>query len=353
MKELDDLFQLYYFDDPEEVFNNLKFHRPIIEKQDVIFFNTMASHFKEYDLFDWPRPLLLRIHNSNTFFGAPFSQYNPKASLYHIWKDWSHFFRKTILQRDWFYRKRMLNKVHGLVFHNKIMREYAINRFHLPKNKCHVVPMTYTQLTDKSQEIKDYFQMTITGKVDQRTRNYEEVFGAFESIVLYFTKPVILQILGDSDSVYGRRIKNLFKRIESNLFKVVFYKKYVSQNVFLKVMENTHLLIAPLPQVTRHTIYNEVYGLTKISGSVCDAIKFQKPCLIPSYYNSDPSIKKLIYHYSDQKDLGTKILNFALNHSIEGIKPVNFPRQYLKDKVMQSFIKSCKRTISGNNTIHS
>ncbi|HMQ08099.1 MAG TPA: hypothetical protein PKC30_12420 [Saprospiraceae bacterium] len=352
INELDDHFQLIFFDGSGKLFNILKFHRPILEQQDVIFFNTMASHFKEYNQFDWPCPILVRIHNSNTFFGTPFSQYNPKASFYQIWKDWSHIFRKTILQLDWFYRKKMLSKVQGLVFHNQIMKEYAINVFHLPKNKCHVVPMTFSQFTDKSQEIKDYFQMTITGKVDKRTRNYEEVFAAFESIIVHFPKPVTLHILGDSDSVYGRRIEKLFKRIESDLFKVVFYKNYVSQNEFLNVMQYTHLLIAPFPHVTRHTIYDEIYGLSKISGSVCDAIKFQKPCLIPSYYNIDPSLNKLIIHYTGQNDLAAKMLQLIINHGKTDRQPISITKEYSKNKVLQAYNNACIETLTSNSILY-
>ncbi len=289
----------------------------VINKCDLIIFNTLASHFKLFSSIDYKPITLLRIHNANSYL-IPGKSFKPQLTPYFIWKDVSHILRKKIGELDWFFRKRFLSKMDYLSFPYENIQEYVVNEGMIKHHK--IAPLlpftTYNPSFQKTKETKEIY-ITVPGRLDQKRRDYHPLINAFNNIKHKLNQTVVLSLLGRPKDYYGIQIINKSKRIETNNLRIKCFKKFVPFEVFDSLLKKTDFLILPLIIDTRYTIYKEKYGYTKISGSINDLIHYGKPAIITRKYPLNPHIRYISEQYDNQDELEELILDWVNNRIFE------------------------------------
>lgn len=285
-----------------------------INQSKAIFFNTLASHFKLFHSTKFTPPVILRIHNSNTYF-SPIKSINPKLSVFYLWKDTSYIVLHAILKLETFYRKKFVREsVNFFQFPCSTIANYALSKNYLPISKLFPsVPYVFMKdvfsKSNKQQEVN----IAILGGIDKRRRNYSEVLNAFKILAPKLKNKVVFSLVGKPYGKYGKNIVNKFKELENENLTINTFNSFVSQPVFDKITSEADFLIIPTVRETRYKLYRELYGYTKISGSVNDMVIYQKPAIIPSFYPIEDSLKPHVETYNDSEDL-VSVLTDWINH---------------------------------------
>ena len=291
-----------------------KLHKEIFEKSDIILFNTIASHFKLFNSLKYNGKIIIRIHNSNTYFNNPLKTFSPRLKPFYIWKDTSHIIRKTLFNLEGYYRKRFLKKADYYAFPANTIRNYAIQNFNIPEEKAITIPFSFAgNINDQKDKTDSPTTITVIGKVDFRNRDYDMLYEAFKNAINTINNPIRLIFLGKSDSSYGKKITSLFSKLQSSQFEFIYFRKYVKQEVFSNYLKNTDFLILPIKQNTRFTIFREKYGLTKISGNIDDVIINKKPGLITANYPLEDELQNILEPFHDKDELTEKIIDWVEN----------------------------------------
>lgn len=320
-------FDLSLQNKDQSLSNYLSKHRSKIDQYDIILFNTVASNFKKWSELNLTKPTLLRIHNANAYFNSLAASYKPHFSPFYIWKDSSHFLRKTVGELESHFRKKFVDQVDHFVFPSENITEYATKTYSLPTDRTWTLPFGYwKEKKDYPKNQSNLFKICIIGRVDQRNRDYEVVVNAVTNLLPFLKasgKQLELVLLGKADSSYGKRITEELNKIHSKQFSSVTYDKFVPQFEFDKHIVDSDFFIIPTKIETRYTVYQEEYGYTKISGSINDVIKYHKPALITHDYPLDGEMASLFESFNNSEELSQKIQSWINNKTYQEL---DFPR---------------------------
>lgn len=318
-------------------------HESKINSCDGIFINTISSDFKVFAKFNFRPVTLLRIHNAYKIF-APFSHIKIYPTLLGIWKALSYFIREVILDSFWYYRKEVVKKIDYFTFPDEAILEYCLEKKLVPVNKiAPVLPIkVFDETVELINEISDEIQITIPGGVDKRRRQYEPVVEAFKLLVHKTPKKLCLHLLGKCNSKYGRWIISEFKKLENDNFRIVFYENFVSQKDFDETMKKTNLIISPVNPDALTQVYGEIYGKTKISGSITDIVLFPKPLILPATYKLNNTLEQLFFRFENGNHLCEIMLdllndNDKLKNKTEQTYHI-LKEKFNKKKVLQTII---------------
>lgn len=84
--------------------------------------------------------------------------------------------------------------------------------------------------------------------------------------------------------------------------KIQYFEEKINQIKFDNWMINADVLYCPIQKETEFFSIKEIYGETKISGNIGDAIKYGKPAIFPETYESD-----LEFVIKEKSDLQTQL----------------------------------------------
>ncbi|GAB4286119.1 MAG: hypothetical protein Kow0068_11640 [Marinilabiliales bacterium] len=282
-----------------------------INNNDIILFNTLASKFRFFSNLQFINPVILRVHNSNAYF-RPAKSYDFKLDLFLLFKDASHIIRKTIFSLEPVYRKNFLKKVDYFCFPDDTIKEYALTENMItPDKTTPTLPLVHYSNTYKKTNPTDIVYITVPGGIDPRRKDYKELYNAFKTLSKSLDKQIELTLLGQPKGLYGKKIIKLFESIANNNLHIKYYTSRVPADEFTSVMKKTDFLILPVKIKTRYTIYKELYGYTKISGSINDLIHYGKPSILPADYPANKTISPMCLQYKGYNVLAEKI-NFWL-----------------------------------------
>ncbi|MDX8338076.1 hypothetical protein SLH46_02705 [Draconibacterium sp. IB214405] len=289
---------------PKEIQNLIKSRLTDINKAEAIFFNTIASNFKFFSSVNFIPPVILRIHNSNTYFN-PIRSINPKLSPFYIWKDVSYLVLHVILKLDTVYRSKFIReKVDYFQFPCSTIANYALENNYVSNSKLFpTVPYVFMNEVLPGVKTNTATNIVILGGIDKRRRNYKEVYEALKLLVPKLNRSVKLSLVGKPFGFYGKKIIQNFRKLETDHFQVETFNSFVPQNKFDEITANANFLIIPTVKETRYKLYKELYGFTKISGNINDMIVYQKPALLPSFYPLEDALLKHGETYKDKSEL--------------------------------------------------
>ena len=276
-----------------------------INKCHVVLLNTVQKQLHQYYNLTIKPPIIWRIHNANAFLDRK-NNMQFQFSPYMLWKDFSYIIRELLIQTESSKIKKMLNFVHFICFPNTIIENHVLQKKHLNESKIFpAIPLSCSLLGFEKTEINKQFNVTITGTIDERRKDYKLVLEAFALLLPKLKRPLQLTFLGQPKGPYGHRIVKAFRELMQKYesFKFVSFQKRVPQDEFNAVMRQTDLLLAPILLQTRYKIYKEQYGLTKISGSASDVIRYMKPAIFPKAYPLNNILKNVIDTYENVEDL--------------------------------------------------
>lgn len=276
-----------------------------IEASDLLFFNTLASHFKFFSRLTFSNKVVLRIHNAGTYLGLA------DLDLGSSFSEWQysieHLIWRSLFRFDWYFRKTFLKRVDYFVFPSDSMIQFSLTEGR-QRDKIIKSPFLLTYAAFGAETVADSqsFRITIPGSVEPKRRDYDSVLNAFELIQSRFEQKVELVLLGPLKTRFGKDLVNRFSKLEN--VKLIFFSDFVEQETFKEVMIDSNILLLPIKVNTRYQIYQEKYGLTKISGGEGEMIKYCKRAIIPIEYNISNDLKPFSMQYANVEELAELIL---------------------------------------------
>lgn len=238
--------------------------------------------------------------------------------------------REIILKGFWYYRPLLLKKIDFFVFPDEGITRYVKSQGWLPEKKIlPSFPMKIYEpgIPDISHE-EEEFRISIIGSVDKRRRDYHPVIEAFRLLVPHLKRRLVLTLLGKATGTYASGIIDRLKAIESPLFKLEYFTYLVPQQDFDRLLAKTHIIISPVTLNGSTEIFGEIYGKTKISGSLLDMLRFPRITLMPSEYTLEEDLVPFVEQYSTPEEM-----KMILAHYID-----NATEFEIKSKLLKNFI---------------
>ena len=244
------------------------------KKYDLIIIGTVHRYFNTFLNITQKYKTAIVVHNLN------FS----KASRLDL--------IKNIFKEDVIYRLKLWWK-EGLFNVSKVYRsanQLLVLDKSLTTPEFKHLPLFYTQNFD--QDNNDVLTIVIPGGVSQKRRNYkritEQIFDLEQNIRkgLRLANPLIeFVFLGKASGTELKQISDLERSME--YINITYFTERVSQTAFENWMKKADVLWCPIQQKTKFFSQEEIYGKTKMTGNVGDAIKFGKIAVFPENYSSN------------------------------------------------------------------
>ncbi|MFN3773127.1 hypothetical protein [Cloacibacterium normanense] len=146
-------------------------------------------------------------------------------------------------------------------------------------DKYKFLPIFYTKFSGKSEN--ETYTIVIPGAVSQKRRDYE---GILKSIII-FHFPLEIIFLGKAQGKELEMLQNFEQNKPENI-SIKYFTEKVPQDVFDDYMQKADVLWCPIQQETEFFSQKEIYGFTKMSGNIGDAVKFGKLAVFPENYPS-------------------------------------------------------------------
>ncbi|MCE3075725.1 hypothetical protein [Chryseobacterium gwangjuense] len=154
--------------------------------------------------------------------------------------------------------------------------------------KYRFFPLFYTENGEKQSEKR--LIVVIPGGVSQKRRDYKRVFSKIKEIENSFKEKgsaeqlIEFVFLGKAKGVELKEITDLERSLQYTTLQ--YFPERVSSEDFEKWMQKADVLWCPIQQETEFFSQKEVYGQTKMTGNLGDAIKFGKLAVFPRNYPS-------------------------------------------------------------------
>ena len=191
----------------------------------------------------------------------------------------------SIFKEDFKYRLKLLLK-EGLLrksYVYKKAKNLLVLDENLAKENYNNLPIFYTKFFDKPDN--ETFTIVIPGAVSQKRRNYDKIIKELSiSTSLNVTKFEII-FLGKAQGKELEMLQNFEQNKPENI-SIKYFTEKVPQNIFNDYMQKANILWCPIQQETEFFSQKEIYGITKMSGNIGDAIKFGKLAIFPENYPS-------------------------------------------------------------------
>ena len=229
----------------------------------------------------------------------------------------------SIFKEDFQFRLKLLLK-EGLLRKSKVYQK-AKNLLVLDRgfdstqpDKYKFLPIFYTKFSENYEN--PIFTIVFPGAVSQKRRDYERVLKSIK--IFHFSFEIIF--LGKAS---GKELEMLqdFEKSKPDNISIKYFTEKVPQDVFDHYLQKADILWCPIQQETEFFSQKEIYGFTKMSGNIGDAVKFGKLAVFPENYPS-----KYSFIIPEKGSLG----DFLFTK-----KDVDFS-EFSKEKVLQELEKT-------------
>ena len=185
-------------------------------------------------------------------------------------------------------------------------------------DKYKFLPIFYTKFLEKPKN--ETYTIVIPGAVSQKRRDYEKIIKELKNLELNFdegdfcracpeisgnetfventlsekgssvgtTQNLEIIFLGKASGKELEMLQNFEQNKPENI-SIKYFAEKVPQDVFDDYMQKADVLWCPIQQETEFFSQKEIYGFTKMSGNIGDAIKYGKSAIFPENYPSNYS----------------------------------------------------------------
>lgn len=253
---------------------------------------------KRYDLI-----IIGTVHRYFNTFLTIAKEYNTAVIVHNInfiqSSKWSLF--KSIFKADTMYRVKLWWK-EGLFYSSKVYQKaknLLVLDEELSSGRLRFLPLFYTRNYEKQDD--KVFTIVIPGGVSQKRRDYQRVISVIKKLEDSYNadiqkKPIEFVFLGKAKNNELKQITDLERSLK--YINITYFTERVSQLDFDSWMRKADVLWCPIQEETEFFSQQEIYGKTKMTGNVGDAIKFGKLAVFPENYHS-----KLGFIISGQNDI--------------------------------------------------
>lgn len=304
----------YYFS--EKIKNQIREDSQTVHISDSSMILDQLSE-KNYDLV-----IIGTVHRYfNTFFAIS-QKYNTSIIAHNLnfSKNSKFVLVKNIFKNDQIYRLKLLLK-EGL-FQAKKAYEKANNLLvldqELVSGKLRFLPLFYTKDFEKKEN--EIFTIVIPGGVSQKRRDYEKVFETIQNVKT--KEHFSFVFLGKAKGKELKELESLHNKVSGNIH-IQYFSERVSSDIFDEWMRKADVLWCPIQEKAEFFSNEEVYGKTKMTGNLGDAIKYGKPAVFPENYSSkldfiipqeenviEQFLKLKNFNYDFQKDFSRQKIQY-------------------------------------------
>lgn len=235
------------------------------KKYDLIIIGTVHRYFNTFLAITQKYNTSVIVHNLN------FSKISKVNLIKNVFKNDLIYRLKLWWKEDLFYANKTYSKAH----HHLVLDQ------ELSSDKLKFLSLFYTKSFDKSEN--EDLIIVIPGGVSQKRRDYQRVFETIQNSKIKVDLTFIF--LGKAKDQELKDLGNLSKIIPGNI-KIKYFPERVSSDVFDEWMKKADVLWCPIQKETEFFSNKEIYGKTKMTGNLGDAIKYGKFAVFPKNYSS-------------------------------------------------------------------
>ncbi|MET0635257.1 MAG: hypothetical protein ABWZ25_04465 [Chitinophagaceae bacterium] len=178
-----------------------------------------------------------------------------------------------------------------------------------PQKKVIVIPGSIYdpgRFSSRTLSQNENIRIVLPGAVDERRRNYEDVFRLLEKaneLEIRITVILLGGILPEYSHWIRERIQQ-YNKEHDNL--VSFGESDVDQAIFDRYMEECHFVWMPFKQaMIIQDGVEEYYGRSMNSGNLGDVIRYAKPFFVPRFIAIDTGLREIAQRYDQVDELLT------------------------------------------------
>ncbi|MDN5422640.1 MAG: hypothetical protein L0G39_14255 [Chryseobacterium sp.] len=236
-----------------------------LKKYDLIIIGTVHRYFNTFHALVQKYNTAVIVHNIN------FSVASKGALM------------KSIFKGDVVYRLKLWWK-EGLFYTSKVYRNaknLLILDEELSSDKYKFLPLFYSENFEKAEN--KHLTVVIPGGVSQKRRDYHHVFETIQHVKTKEKCEFIF--LGKAKDSELKQLQKLSQQLPENI-SVHYFSDRVSNTDFQKGMQKADILWCPIQQKAEFFSREEIYGRTKMTGNLGDAIRYSKIAVFPKDYPS-------------------------------------------------------------------
>jgi len=286
----------------------------VINSSNYLLINTLQRKFNIYNRLNFTIPIAVRVHNTHYYWSNTFQTKKYTLSNYKL-------LIKEIYKLEFLQRKQFLQKVNYFFFPSESVLNYTLQHYPILQSKAYLLPLNFQNNIPKTSE-NNVKTIIIPGKVDPLRKEFG-LLTAFIRILhekpLYFS--IELVFLGITEGANANRFIEKLKQYTSTKVNIVHFTTIVPSEVYSNYLQNCAIVLCPIYTQTIFQLSKEIYGKTKVSGGVNDAINFGKWCFVPSNYAVDSILDKQVLTYDTVEDLYSKIIYTLTNCEQAPLQP--------------------------------
>ena len=203
--------------------------------------------------------------------------------LSSIFKEDFQFRLKLLLKEGLLRKSKVYQKAKNLLVLDRGFENFVRKPLvYAQPDKYKFLPIFYTKFLEKPKN--ETYTIVIPGAVSQKRRDYERVLKSIK--IFHF--PLEIIFLGKAQGKELEMLQN-FEQSKPENISIKYFKEKVPQDVFDDYMQKADVLWCPIQQETEFFSQKELYGITKMSGNIGDAVKFGKLAIFPENYPSNYS----------------------------------------------------------------
>lgn len=254
LKNLDDIFKV----------NEKNLIKQISQKSyDLVIIGTAHRYFNVFKTFSQMFKTAIVVHNLN------FSKANKTVLI------------KNIFKKDFLYRFKLFLKEDLLSAPDLYQNAYQlVLDSGLQTKSTYTLPVYFAKFSGEFKDNNSRKIIVIPGAVSQKRRNYLHIIQKIKEIKKSYHF-VFLGKAAGKELEWLQALKSF-----NNKQNVTFFTEKVPQNVFDEWMKKADLLWCPIQKDTEFFSITEIYGQTKLTGNIGDAISFSKSAIFPKGYDS-------------------------------------------------------------------
>ncbi|MFN9709910.1 MAG: hypothetical protein ACK55K_00695 [Bacteroidota bacterium] len=267
-------------------------------KLDKIFLHTVSNNhiFFVFFILLWsdPKKIYITIHEVRDFL-FPRLSFNPKKIIYYLGKRMlyfiSHHFVTISESTHNFLKKTIRNNISTYWIPGGIFEEKF---YHMPDNPSSCI------------------RLVVPGSLDYNRRNYNDVFD-FLLKAKEVNLPVEVYLLGGYLDKEGYSIIQKCQALSIDYPHLFFYDcEFISFDLFEEIMHKAHFIWAPSASYTMSINgVEEIYGISKVSGNIFDAIRYARPIIIPDTLNIDSFQHLSAFKYKNVNDIVSLLMDIV------------------------------------------
>lgn len=276
----------------DNILQNLSKYQLPNTQYDLVLIGTVHRYFNVFEKIAEKFNTLIICHNLNFV----------KASNFDL--------LSSVFKEDFQYRLKLLLK-EGLLRKSNVYQKaknLLVLDENLTKEKYSNLPLFYTKFFEKPDN--ETFTIVIPGAVSQKRRDYDKVIKELKKVELNddvnefrrsetfventlsergssvgTTQNLEIIFLGKASGKELEMLQNFEQNKPENI-SIKYFTEKVPQNIFDDYMQKANILWCPIQQETEFFSQKEIYGVTKMSGNIGDAIKYGKFAIFPENYPS-------------------------------------------------------------------